>query len=124
MLIPQKMRDVLKEEGIVAIATSGNAGPHMVNTWNMYIQITEDERLVIPAGFMSLTEANLAVNNNVLLTMGSRKVPGKYGSGTGFLIKGTAEFLVSGPEFESVKSIFAWARAALVVTITSATQTL
>lgn len=124
MLIPEKMRDVLKHEGVVAIATQGAGGPHMINTWNTYIQVTKDERLLIPAGYMKLTEANLAINSNVLLTLGSRNVPGTHGPGTGFLIKGTAAVLAAGSEFETIKAVFPWARAALVVTITSATQTL
>ena len=124
MLIPEKMREVLKSEGVVAIATLGEAGPHMVNTWNSYLRITEDEQLLIPVGSMHLTEANIATNSHVLLTLGSKEVTGKHGPGTGFLIKGTAEFLTSGPEFDATKAIFTWARAVLVVTIASATQTL
>ncbi len=124
MLIPEKMREVLKNEGVVAIATLGDAGPHMVNSWNSYIRITDDERLLMPVGSMHRTEGNIATNSNVLLTLGSREVAGKHGPGTGFLIKGTAEFLASGPEFDATKAIYKWARAVLVVTITSATQTL
>jgi predicted pyridoxine 5'-phosphate oxidase superfamily flavin-nucleotide-binding protein len=124
MMIPEKMLEVLKKDGVVAIATQGKDGPHMVNTWNSYIRITEDERLLIPAGYMHLTEANIAANNKVLVTLGSSKVAGKNGPGTGFLIKGTAAFLTTGPDFEATKAIFKWARAALAVTITSATQTL
>ena len=124
MKIPEKMREVLREEGVVAITTSGKTGPHMVNTWNTYLQITEDEHLLIPAGHMNLTEANLAGDCNVLLTLGSRKVLGMHGAGTGFLVKGTAKFLSSGPEFDAIKANFVWARAALVVTIMSVTQTL
>lgn len=123
-MIPETMRDVLKEEGVVAIATLGKDGPHLVNTWNSYVRITEDERLLIPAGSMNLTEANIATNNNVLLTLGSKNVPGKHGPGTGFLIRGTAAFLTSGPDFDATKNLFSWARAALSVTISSATQTL
>jgi predicted pyridoxine 5'-phosphate oxidase superfamily flavin-nucleotide-binding protein len=123
-MIPETMRDVLKEEGVVAIATLGKDGPHLVNTWNSYVRITEDERLLIPAGSMNLTEANIATNNNVLLTLGSKKVPGKHGPGTGFLVRGTAAFLTSGPDFDAIKNLFSWARAALSVTISSATQTL
>ena len=123
-LIPEKLRAVLKDEGVVAIATLGQAGPHMVNTWNTYIRITADERLLIPVGLMHLTEANLAFSRNVLLTLGSRKVPGLHGPGTGFLIKGTAEFSASGPEFDTIKAVFQWARAVLIVTIASATPTL
>jgi predicted pyridoxine 5'-phosphate oxidase superfamily flavin-nucleotide-binding protein len=124
MMIPEKMLEVLKKDGVVAIATLGKDGPHMVNTWNSYIRVTEDERLLIPAGYMHLTETNIATNNAVLVTLGSSKVAGKNGPGTGFLIKGTAAFLTAGPDFEATKAIFKWARAALAVTINSVTQTL
>ena len=123
-MIPEKLLEVLKKDGVVAIATLGQDGPHMVNTWNSYVRITHDERLLIPAGYMHLTEANIATNSNVLITLGSSKVAGKKGPGTGFLIKGTAAFITSGPDFEATKTIFAWARAALAVTINSVTQTL
>ncbi|MCX5831635.1 MAG: pyridoxamine 5'-phosphate oxidase family protein [Deltaproteobacteria bacterium] len=123
-MIPEKLREVLKHDGVVAIATLGQDGPHMVNTWNSYIKITNDERLLIPAGYMQVTEANIATNNNVLITMGSSKVAGKNGPGTGFLIKGTAAFITSGPDFDTIKAKFSWARAALAITILSATQTL
>jgi hypothetical protein len=109
---------------VVAIATLGQDGPHMVNTWNSYIRITDDGRMLIPAGYMQRTEANLAFNNNVLITLGSSKVTGKIGPGTGFLIKGTAAFVTSGPDFDVMKAKFAWARAVAAVTITSITQTL
>ena len=123
-MISEKLLEVLKQDGVVAIATLGEDGPHMVNTWNSYIRITDDGRLLIPAGYMHHTEANIATNSNVLITLGSSKVAGKNGPGTGFLIKGTAAFIFSGPDFDATKKRFAWARAALSVTILSATQTL
>jgi len=123
-MIPEKLIEVLKKDGVVAIATLGKDGPHMVNTWNSYVRITTDERLLIPAGYMHLTEANIAINNKILITLGSSKVAGKNGPGTGFLIKGTAAFITSGPDFEATKARFTWARAALAVTIDSVTQTL
>jgi len=123
-MIPEKMLEVLKQDGVVAIATLGQDGPHMVNTWNSYIQITDDGRMLLPAGYMHLTEANIATNNEVLITLGSSKVAGKLGPGTGFLIKGTASFITSGPDFDVIKAKFAWARATLAVTVSSATQTL
>jgi predicted pyridoxine 5'-phosphate oxidase superfamily flavin-nucleotide-binding protein len=123
-MIPEKLLEVLKQDGVVAIATLGEDGPHMVNTWNSYIRITDDGRLLIPAGYMHHTEANIATNSNVLITLGSSKVAGKNGPGTGFLIKGTAAFIFSGPDFDATKKRFTWARAALAVTILSATQTL
>jgi predicted pyridoxine 5'-phosphate oxidase superfamily flavin-nucleotide-binding protein len=124
-MIPEKLREVLKNDGVVAIATLGPDGPHMVNTWHSYVRITDDERLLIPAGQMHLTETNIATNSNVLITLGSSKVEGKSGRpGTGFLIKGTAAFSSSGPDFDATKTRFKWARAVLAVTINSATQTL
>ena len=124
MAIPEKMLEVLKRDGVVAIATLGKEEPHMVNTWNSYIRISDDGRLLIPAGYMHQTEANIAVNNKVLVTMGSSKVAGKNSMGTGFLVKGTAEFIVSGPDFDIIKASFGWARATLSITVASATQTL
>lgn len=123
-MISETMQAVLKQDGVVAIATVGPDGPHMVNTWNAYVRISEDGRLLIPAGYFHKTEANIASNNQVLLTMGSSKVQGLNGPGTGFLIKGKAAFVTEGPDFDLIKSRFSWARATLAVTIESAKQTL
>lgn len=122
-MIPEKLAEILKKDGVVAIATFGEDGPHMVNTWNSYIGVSEDGRLLIPAGYMQRTEANIAYNNKVLMTLGSSKVSGLHGPGAGFLIKGTAAFITQGPDFEFLKSKFSWLRATLAVTIDSATQT-
>jgi hypothetical protein len=70
-MIPDKMLEVLKKDGVVAIATLDKNGP-----------------------------------------------------GTGFLIRGTAAFISSDPDFDATKARFAWARAALAVSIDSVTQTL
>ena len=124
MEIPEKMTQVLEKDGVVAIATLGQDGPHMVNTWNSYIRVTEDGRLLIPAGYMQRTEANVAFNDQVLVTLGSSKVAGQHGAGTGFLIKGRAAFITSGPDFEVLKAKFAWVRATLAISPASITQTL
>ena len=124
MEIPEKLLEVLKKDGVVAIATLGPDGPHMVNTWNNYIRVSDDGRLLIPAGYYHKTEANIAANNKVLITLGSIKVQGRNGPGAGFLIKGTASFLTTGDDFDAMKSRFAWARAVLAISIDSATQTL
>ncbi len=110
MAIPEKLLEVLKKDGVVAIATLGPEGPHMVNTWNTYIRVSEDGRLLIPAGYYHKTQANITVNNKVLVTLGSNQVQGLNGPGTGFLIKGTAAFLTTGQEFDAMKSRFGWAR--------------
>jgi hypothetical protein len=123
-MFPEKLLEVMKCPGVVAIATQGQDGPHLVNTWNSYLQITEEGRLLIPAGYLHETEANIARDNRVLLTIGSHEVAGKLGPGTGFLIKGKAAFAASGADFDGIKAKYAWARAALVVTVESVTQTL
>lgn len=124
-MLPEKLLEVMKKDGVVAIATLGPDGPHMVNTWNSYLRVTGDGRLLIPAGYMNVTEKNIAANSSVLITLGSSKVEGLTGRpGTGFLIKGSAAFLTSGPEFESTKARWSWARAVVAVTVNSATQTL
>lgn len=122
-MIPEKLLEIMKQDGVVAIATQGEDGPHMVNTWNSYIKVSQDGRLFIPAGYMHKTEANLARNPNVLITLGSSKVAGLHGPGAGFLIKGKAAFITSGPDFHFMKEKFNWLRATLAVTIESATQT-
>ena len=122
-MIPDKLQEIMKKDGFAAIATLGEDGPHMVNTWNSYIRVSEDGRLFIPAGYMHKTEANIAHNPNVLITLGSSKVGGLHGPGAGFLIKGKAQFITSGPDFDFMKTKFTWLRATLAVTIESATQT-
>jgi len=122
-MIPEKLLEIMKQDGVVAIATLGDDGPHMVNTWNSYIRISADGRVFIPAGYMHKTEANIAHDTHVLITLGSSKVKGLYGPGAGFLIKGNAAFITSGPDFDFMKATFGWMRATLAVTIDSATQT-
>ena len=124
MDIPQVLKDVLKQDGVVAIATQGAEGPHLANTWHSYVRLTEDGRLLVPAGGLHRTEANLARDGRVLVTLGSSKVPGLHGPGTGFLIEGTGRFIASGPDFEATRSRFGWARGAVAILPRSITQTL
>ncbi len=72
---------------------------------------------------MHKTQTNIAHNPNVLITLGSSKVKGLYGAGAGFLIKGKAAFITSGPDFDFMKEKFNWLRATLAITVDSATQT-
>ena len=122
-MIPEKLLEILKQDGVVAIATLGQDGPHMVNTWNSYVRISDDGRILIPAGYMQHTEANIAYNPQVLWTMASSKVKGLHGPGAGFLIKGTAAFITSGPDYDLLKEKFDWLRATLAVTPDVLTQT-
>ncbi len=122
-MIPDQLLKIMEKDGVVAIATSGPDGPHLVNTWNSYLKISPDGRLFIPAGYMHKTEANIKLNPHVLITLGSSKIGGLHGPGAGYLIKGQAQFVTSGPDFDFMKEKFSWLRATLAVTIESATQT-
>ena len=73
--LSDKFLEVVKCEGVVSI-TSWGVETHVVNTWNSFLVITEDERILIPAYGFRKTEKNVNVNNNILLTLGTREVPG------------------------------------------------
>lgn len=125
-MINEKLVEVISHpsDGVVAIVTNGKDEPHVVNTWNSYIYVTNDDKLLIPVGGMNRTEKNIADNNNVWLTIGNREVQGKMYKGTGFSIKGTARFLKDSTEFAMMKEKYNWIRAVLEVTIEKAVQTL
>jgi len=125
-MLNEKLLEVLSHpsDGEVAIVTQGIDGPHVVNTWNSYVNITPDGRMLIPAGRMNATEKNAEANPLVKLTVGNREVQGLNYKGTGFLITGTAKFLKDGPDFNMMKEKFSWARAVLEITIDTAVQTL
>lgn len=123
-MIPEKVLEVLKYEGVVSVVTQGTEGAHVVNTWNSYLKITTDESFLAPVGGMKTTETNIKQNNKVLITLGSREVQGFHSMGTGFLIEGTAEFAYKGKEFDEMKKNFPWARAILKIKPESITQTL
>jgi flavin reductase (DIM6/NTAB) family NADH-FMN oxidoreductase RutF len=123
-MIPEKMLEVLRHEGVAAIVTNGADGAHIVNTWNSYLNITDDKRILVPVGGMKTTESNLKQNNKVLMTIGSREVQGFHSMGTGFLIKAEAAFISQGAEFDEMKRKFPWVRAILDIKAESVTQTL
>ncbi|MDT3700987.1 MAG: pyridoxamine 5'-phosphate oxidase family protein [Thermincola sp.] len=125
-MLNEKLLEVLAHpaDGEVAIVTQGEEGAHVVNTWNSYIHVTEDDRLLIPSAGMNKTEKNIEGDNRVKLTIGSREVQGNMYKGTGFLITGTAKFLKEGADFDMTKKRFEWIRAVLEITVNTAQQTL
>lgn len=125
-MLNEKLLEIITHpsDGEVAIVTQGTDEPHIVNTWNSYINITQDDRLLIPVGGMNKTEENIRRNPKVNITIGNREVQGKMYKGAGFLITGTARFLKDGSEFEMLKDRFSWIRAALEITVDTAVQTL
>ena len=119
-----KFLEVLQHEGVVAIMSWG-VEPHLVNTWNSYLVVTEDERILIPAYGFRKTQKNVEVNSNVKITLGSKNVLGyKDYPGTGFLITGTAKYIESGEEFEMMKVKFDWLNRVFEVTVDKAKQML
>lgn len=99
--------------------------PNVRCTWNSYLRITEDERILAPiAGFTSV-QGDVAKNDQVVLTLGSREVEGfnNY-QGTGFLVEERARFTDSGNEFEQMKVEFPFMNKLLEVTVESAKQLL
>lgn len=125
-MLNEKLLEILSHpaDGEVAIVTQGTDGPHVVNTWNSYINITPDGRIIIPVGGMNKTEKNIAENQLVKLTIGNREVQGLNYKGAGFLITGTAKFTKDGTEFNRMKAKFSWIRAILGITIETTVQTL
>jgi hypothetical protein len=123
-MFTDKFLEVIGKEGVVSIVSCADNEAHVVNTWNTYLVIPNDGRLLIPAWAMRKTEKKTLKNNKILLTVGSKEVIGRMGPGAGFLIEGTAKFISSGPEFEMMKAKFSFLTRVLEVTVTSIKQTL
>lgn len=122
--LSDKFHEVLKHEGVVSIMTSG-IEPHLVNSWNSYIVVTDDERLLFPAYAYKKTGKNLEVNNQITISIGSKNVTGyKDYPGTGFIVKGTGGFIDSGAEFDMMKQKFSFLNRVLEVTVDKAKQML
>ena len=123
-MLNEKLLEVISHEGVVAIASWSSDEAHVVNTWNSYVNTTEDGRLLIPAAGMRKTQKNVELNNKVKVTVGSKEVMGYNYMGTGFLIEGTAKFVESGSEFDMMKEKFTFLSRVLEITVSSAKQTL
>ncbi len=124
-MLTEKFHEVLNHEGVVSIISWGAEEPHVTNTWNSYLVVTEDERILIPAAGMRSTESDVSQNNKVKVTLGSREVEGYNNyQGTGFLLEGTAKFVEAGAEFDSMKEKFPFLSRVLEITVTFAKQQL
>ncbi len=124
-MLSEKFFEVLKYEGVVSIVSWGSTEEaNITNTWNSYLVI-RDNRILLPAAGMNSTEADVAVNNKVKVTLGAREVEGfnNY-QGTGFLINGTASFIESGEEFDMMKEKFPFLRKVLEIKVNSSKQLL
>lgn len=120
----EKFLEVLKHERVVSIVSCGVNEAHVSNTWNSYLTITDNNKILIPAAAMILTEKNIIENPKVKLTLGSHEVMGYRYMGTGFLVEGTAKFLKEGADFDMMKEKFSFLTRVLEITVTSYKQTL
>ena len=123
-MFDERFMTVVSKEGVVAIVSCSDNEAHVVNTWNSYLAFPGEDRILIPVYGMRKTQKKVEQNQNVLLTLGTKEIEGKMGPGTGYLIKGTAKFMKSGPEFDMMKQKFAWANRVLEVTVSSVNQTI
>ncbi len=115
---------VLNHNGVVSITTWANGDAHVSNTWNSYLTIVDGNKILIPAAWLNKTEANILINDKVIVTLGSHEVEGKLGMGTGFVVEGTAKFLADGEYFDLTKEKFSFTSRVLEVTVDSVKQTI
>lgn len=116
--INEEARAVIEASEWVAIGTAGPDGPHVAGTWGDYVRAlgVTGEAILIPAGGLRHTEANIGVDRRVELLFASRQVPGSSGgAGRGCLVRGWGEVQLTGSAADAVRARFPWARAALVV---------
>lgn len=118
------LKEVLTHNGVVSITTWAKNEAHVSNTWNNYLHLQNENRILIPAAWLNRTEKNININNKVILTLGSSQVQGKIGMGTGFVISGTAKFINAGEEFDMMKEKFPFLTRVLEVTAVSVKQTI
>lgn len=122
--LSEKFFEVLKHEGVVSIMSWG-VEPHLVNTWNSYLVVTEDERILIPAYGFRKTQKNVEINDKVKISLGSKDVLGyKDYPGTGFMIEGTAGYIESGDEYDMMKNKFSFLTRVLEIKVDKAKQML
>ena len=123
-MLTEKFFEVISHEGVVSIISWGKGEPHVANTWNSYLTLTKDNKILIPAAGMVKTEANIKENNKVKMTLGSKEVQGHFTQGAGFRLEGTAKFISLGEEYDMMKEKFPFLTKVLEITLTEIEQTL
>lgn len=123
-MFSESFLEVLKHEGVVSVTSWANGNVHVANTWNSYLQITDDNRILIPAAWFNKTQKNVDVQNKIIMTLGSNEVQGKIGMGTGFVVDGTANFLTEGSDFDRMKEKFSFLTRVLEIKADNVRQTI
>ncbi len=114
-MLDATIQTVLETEGSATFVTQGPEGPHLVATWQSYLERLDERTLVFPAGGYRVTEANLARNPAVQMVLGSRC--GAHGSGVGFRLSGTAEVQAGTVLHTRLQQKHPWCRAAVVLRV-------
>lgn len=124
-MLNDKFFEVLNYEGAVSIVSWGNKAPHVTCTWISFLVTKNNDTILIPAAGMRSTEADVNINQSVLLTLAAREVEGfnNY-QGTGFRITGEASFLSEGPYFDEMKEKYPFLRKVLQVKVIDSKQLL
>ncbi|HYG59863.1 MAG TPA: pyridoxamine 5'-phosphate oxidase family protein [Symbiobacteriaceae bacterium] len=120
-MIHDAVKAVLSQESSAALVTSGPNGPHLVATWNSYIEILTDDTIAFPAGGMKQTQANVEAGSPVQMIIGSRD---QAGNGSGYRLAGQAEFQAGTAIHDQLKKRFPWCRAAVVMRISQVEKVL
>ena len=120
----EKFKDTLAHERAVALVTCYGKEAHVANTWNSYVNILEDNKLLIPAAGMRSIEQDTANHSDLKITFGSKEVEGTQGMGAGFYLVGKGEFKEYGKEYDLMKAKFPWLRKVLIVTVDQVKQTI
>lgn len=117
-VLTDKFLEALKFEGAVSLTSwSGGEEPHVTGTWNSYLQLTEDGRILAPAAGMRHLEADIATNDKIFVMLGVREVEGRNGyQGIGFRLTAKAKLIGTGAEFDLVHDKYPFARQALELT--------
>ncbi|MHB1661969.1 MAG: FMN-binding protein [bacterium] len=121
-MLNEKITEILKHEGPASFATYGTEGTHLAATWNSYIEVLDNDTLLIPAGHLNKTQRNVEDGSEVQMILASKEVTGLQGKGAGFLLKGKAKFEGSGINFDKLKSRFSWVRSAMVFKVKEITE--
>ena len=117
-MIDDAVRSVLRAEGAATFVTNGPCGPHLVATWQSYVEVVDETTLIFPAGGYRRTEDNLAANAYTQLILGARTGT-STGKPLGYRLTGTAEVQVGTPLHDRLKARHSWCRAAVVVHVSN-----
>ena len=104
---------VLGAEGSATFVTNGADGPHLVATWQSYLDVVDDETLAFPAGGYRVTEANLARDPSIQMIIADKRSPA--GPAIGFRLTGTAELQSAHPLHARLQAKYPWCRGVVVM---------